>query len=218
MYTQIWKDTRPLDFSFNVYFHAHKNAYNDVVRPVRELQKLVLPREKTNSGEDSATKELWKLKKGASREDIEIHKEATAIYKAVKSEFWNKFLLPPSTAGINLKNLTTKGEGYIGVHYIQVGKFIRLKDIVLQNVDVDWGIGDSDADGYPLTALVTIKCMSRTIWTNETIDGLLVKGDISKQINSRTDMKGEPEILNVAEIGSTAVDLIKKKLGFNKEK
>ena len=59
------------------------------------------------------------------------------------------------------------------VKKITVGKFVSLRNIIIEEVNTNWNILDPDPSGLPLNAEVNIKMTTYDLWTLKTIMGLL---------------------------------------------
>lgn len=58
--TQVWDGNRPSSFNLNLQFYAINNAYEEVMAPLRELEKMMGPIISASSASDSAIKAFAK--------------------------------------------------------------------------------------------------------------------------------------------------------------
>lgn len=198
MYTQIWTDTKPVEIPITLYFSAETDTFNDVIKPIRELQRMCVPSEKNKDNTDNNS---GQTKSSNNISDV-LGDNFKPILSSIKKSFFDKFLLPPSGSGLNLKNIS-KSDFFTAIDFVQIGNFLRFKDIVLQSVDVSWDMKKPDVTGRPKTAMVDLKFRSRSIWTNKTIDNLL----------QGVDQSVEPEVINIGAIGQKIADEVKKAFG-----
>lgn len=213
MYTQIWTGTEPLDFNFTeMLFLAENNATEDVMLPIRKLQAMCLPIEQPNANNENAftNQNGWKQ---FQAEHPDKAKKALDIYNDIANSLWRTILLPPSSSVINIKQ-ELMGKEFEAISSIEIGNFIILRDVILENVGVTWDINNVDYTGAPIKANVTLKLKSRTIWTDKTIENLL---------NGRTDVnrfddqgRELPTVLDFAGIVSNIWDVLTSKEGEKK--
>jgi hypothetical protein len=206
-YLQVWEDTQPIVINLNLNFIAYKDPLLEVEEPIRQLQGMISPQERTNDGQ-SVISNIWeKIKQGASslgpnvlgsqafQSANEIAKDLDVLMKT--------FLVPPSGASISLSQFLATPYDAIGE--IQIGNFIKLKDIIIEDIDFEPNISDCDIFGTPTSATVSLKIKSRTVWTDVTILNLL---------KYRTDCDQEPQSYNFGKLGEDCVNFVAKLLGF----
>ena len=157
-YLQVWEDTQPIVINLNLNFIAYKDPLLEVEEPIRQLQGMISPQERTNDGQ-SVISNIWeKIKQGASslgpnvlgsqafQSANEIAKDLDVLMKT--------FLVPPSGASISLSQFLATPYDAIGE--IQIGNFIKLKDIIIEDIDFEPNISDCDIFGTPTSATVSL--------------------------------------------------------------
>jgi hypothetical protein len=147
MYRKIWIESKPPSFTFNLLFQSEDDARTDVYEPIRLLQRLVVPNDTANEGN-------------------------------------NYFLSPPMKPVFRsdtVKNTSKKSavplDQYF-LHSIEVGNFITMKHMIIDDISVDWHIQNvhrptRTGKDYPNTADVTVSCSSVVLWTLSLIDNLV---------------------------------------------
>lgn len=196
MYTQVWLDTKPIEIPLSLYFEAENSGINDVVTPIRNLQKMVVPIERTK--DDQGAKFEQKLN------NANVPGFLKQSILTAKATFWDNFLLPPAAATVNLAFLKNQNS-VESIERLEVGEFIQLRDIILENISVEWDLSSCDAYGFPLKANVEVKFKSRSIWTDQTILSLM---------NNKFDVgENGVEVLDIGKIFSNIIDGMKQTLG-----
>lgn len=185
MYLQTWSSTTPVEINLEILFEAEKSAKNDVIKPCRYLQQYVSPIERSKDEVDKTLKTLKNLPLIKNLMGLGGEEVQEQIEDLIRT-FWGSFLLPPVGSAINTVNFPA--QGYDAIDSIEIGNFITLKDIVLENVSIIWHMDDVDINGDPLSATANVTVRSRNVWTNQTIANLL---------NSGSDIIGEVEVLNL---------------------
>jgi hypothetical protein len=159
---KVWVDIDSMAFNFNMFFEAEDNSYTDVVAPIRNLQALVVPIN-TVVGSDQETLFLYPPTKPM----IEFP-SITNFFKEKTDEI-TKML------NIGGKSINIVGDKRLvrTVKKITIGKFVSLRNIIIEEVNTNWNILDPDPSGSPLNAEVNIKMTTYDLWTLKTIMGLL---------------------------------------------
>lgn len=165
MYLQIWKNSTPVEIPLTLFFQAEDYAKSDIVFPIRYLQEMCVPEERVRDKK----RESGKSDEG---EENKLVIKAKKILNTLKVSMFDKFLLPPASSTVNVSNISDPTSKFIGIGSVEIGNFITLKDVYLENVEVDWDILNNDINGDPLSATVMCKFKSRSIWTTETIKNL----------------------------------------------
>lgn len=194
MYTQIWTNSEPIDFSFNINFIADKEPVKEVMYPIRKLQSMIVPIEQTDSQTAATSAKLTQTMR-----DFQLPEPVIQSVDFLKQAFIDTILLPPASSTINKDMLG--GKTFEGIEYVEIGKFVKLVDVVLRNVDANFEVDNADFSGIPKSASCTISLQSKNIWTSETIKNLL---------SSKTDLVGNMEIMNPSGILTIITDKIKE--------
>ena len=163
---KVWKDIEAMTFSLSVYFQAESNAYRDVEAPIRNLQSLVTPSEYVYSSEQGNEKEKLFL-----LPPDEPYITSTTLTKGFKETDEGI----ESLLGISPSDLLAIGKSARVLKEIRIGKFIKLRNIILEGIDVEWNMGDPDPSGVPLNAKVELSLITIDLWTLKTIMKLLDK-------------------------------------------
>jgi hypothetical protein len=159
---KVWVDIDSMAFNFNMFFQAEDNAHTDVEAPIRNLEALVVPIN-TIVGSDQETLFLYPPTKPM----IEFP-SITNFFKEKTDEI-SKML------NISGKNINIVGDSKLvrTLRRVTVGKFVSLRNIIVEEVNVNWNILDPDPSGVPLNAEVNVKMTTYDLWTLKTIMGLL---------------------------------------------
>jgi hypothetical protein len=173
MARKVWVDIDAMSFSFNMFFQAEDNAYTDVESPIRNLQALVVPIN-TTVGSDQETLFLYPPTK-----PMIVFPSVTKFFKEKKDELAKMFGASGSV------NLVGDSSLVRTLKLVKIGKFISLRNIILEEVNTSWNIMDPDPSGIPLNAEVNVKMTTYDLWTLKTIIGLIKdkKDDEIKAIN-----------------------------------
>lgn len=143
---QIWKKTEPLDINLSgLKVYMKNDAYNDVVYPIKTLQKMTVPRKKEKSL-------IGML--------IPPGPDLITILKLTNS---NK-----STVNEALKSYNTNGSK--GIASITIGNF-KFNSVMLTNVDPKFST-TMDSKGYPISAEVDLNFTSVMVPTEDYIDSI----------------------------------------------
>jgi hypothetical protein len=191
MHTRIWTLTEPVEIELNLKLIAEKNAFNEVVKPIRELQKFVSPIER-NANQSNQTIIDKFIDSGINVLPTEIQPSVNKLVNSIRTQF----LLPPLASAVNMVNMP---KGYDGLYSVEIGKYITLKDILLTNIRAVVDMGSPDINGDPISADVTLSIISRTVWTDVTFDNFL---------SGKSDIIGSQEVINVgAAIGNIVSEI-----------
>jgi hypothetical protein len=153
-YRKVWQGCEPQVFSFNLFFQAEKDAFSEVVLPIRNLQALALP---IDTVIDSKT--------GKREEKLFLIPPSTEYVTSTKiSLFFQRLSQIVTGNKADNKNKLTE---------IRVGNFVGLRNVILESVKASWDIQNVDSNGYPLSAKVTVNVISIDIWTQQTIRNLI---------------------------------------------
>jgi hypothetical protein len=204
MYSQVWTDSKPTAFKIPMKFIADKDPTTEVIIPIRGLQSMIVPQERTVDPKDTIalnpkTNTLTINAFGGSQ-PFHIPPKTFKIISDIKSTFFDTILMPPAGSIINLTQLGNKDAVFQGIEHIKIGNFVILRDIVLKNVTASFNIDDCDFGGVPKSASVTLDVESKNIWTNKTIETL--------QSEKRSDIPGEPEFINIGKIGDDVIKAV----------
>jgi len=206
MYTQIWTGTKPIEFTFqDLTFLAETSATTDVMVPIRLLQQISLPGEfntKDSSKNNAMTRSDW----WNALTDRNKANKLNNVYNSVANVLWRSVLTPPVSSVINLSKEIKQGETFLAIDSIEIGNFITLRDIILEDVGVVWDINSVDYAGVPLEAKVELKIKSRTVWTSQTIQNLAQ----GREDIPRTDSDGNqlPTVLDIGKLGKDAWNIM----------
>jgi hypothetical protein len=195
MYTQVWVNSKPTTFEIPLTLIANKDPIKEVQYPIRKLQSMIVPVEKSNDETSKSSETIKDIGR-----TLGIAEPIINMVDYLKQALFDTILSPPNASTLNLVRLGANVE-FEAIEYIEIGRFIRLQDIVLQNVQADWDMDNQDYGGVPKSAKVTLSIQSKDIWTNKTINNLNSDG--------RGDVLGNIELLNPWGIPDITADKIK---------
>jgi hypothetical protein len=173
---KVWKDIESMTFPLSVYFQAESSAYRDVEAPIRNLESLVVPSEYIYSGSNDKSEEsLFLLPPG----------EPYITSDTIKTAFEEAIEIVNKVTGVNAKKfLPVGGKNPRILKEVEIGKFIKLRNIILESIDVEWYMNDPDPSGVPLSAKVDLGLITIDLWTLKTILRLLQKHDDGDEFKS----------------------------------
>ena len=156
---KVWMETEIPTFDFSVLFQAENDALSEVYKPIRTLQKLVVP-SITNGSVDN--------KKQNKNSDGNIISTLP-------------FFIPPTPPLITFSDYKPQGNAML-LESINIGTFLTLRNVFITDISVKWNIQNlqkiTNKNGtiqtIPLSAEVDIKCISKLGWCLETIDYLML--------------------------------------------
>lgn len=140
---QIWQNTDPLEFDFNVKIYMNDSAYGDVVYPINKLMQTCLPR----IADNGIGRKLGALiPPGASLAQMLALSDTDAVGTA--------------------NDVATEGTLY----RITVGKF-KIDNCVITGVEPTF-TNSVDQMGYPVSADVTITARTTMICTKNMVSSI----------------------------------------------
>lgn len=163
---RIWTGGGPLDFTLHLKFEVIRNATNEVLKPIIELQRMSLPYSSNKSG-------VPELKTNSNVDFLaSLGSAAGALLK-------ESFLYPPGPSPFG--KLAQKGTGeHITV---KLGKFMIIEDAVIKDIGIEVPPRFMEG-GAPTGAIVSVHFQTFEMLTKETLD------NIYKNINRTTTNTG----------------------------
>lgn len=135
---QFWQGNSPVSFSFRLQFRAEADAATEVVYPILLLASLSLPAEAPNSGILIAPAENHSI-------------DAAKAWERIKVAYDNV---------VNGQNLPTPPSGIGGSLNLQIGDFLRVKDVFIKSMSPSFQTR-FEARGLPIEADLDITFETR---------------------------------------------------------
>jgi len=174
---RIWSGTTPLDFTLSLKFEAINDTSEEVTKPIRELQRMILP----YSGRSEVA--------GDSTLSSALHAAGVA------GEF---FLAPPGPnpfkiiglekiRGVSKLHIADEGENIT----VQIGNLLKLRKVIVKDISVDHN-PKFEKGGATISAVATVHFQTFEILTKETLDYMYNMVDLKPSKDQRTTIPSIP--------------------------
>ena len=162
MTMQVWEGSEPLELSFEFEFLAESDPYIEVIKPIKDLLKLVMP----------TTGDFGLLKPpGPQIEWINSAKDLLSGVSAMIGAGVTKESFQEKIGG----SLKTAVDGAKGKISIFVGNFLAFDNVVIESVNQTYH-SMFDDKGQPLRATVAITFKTFMVPTADDIELIFVPG------------------------------------------